>query len=453
MKRRAFLAATALLSLFAPSAVLAARKKKAESSAPTRATTKSSERSSTRGKGRSGRAEVERGARGERDGRGSRRESRHESRRERKRNARRNERAAVEREAVERPATHASPPPAVDTRSSFNLADEQAAVWRNYELVSSLTINEMRGKLRVWLPLALYRDCSWQRSLGHTWQGNFSNAGIYRDPLSDMELFYADWQDAGSVKPQLQVVSQVARQDRHFDITRRGGGGERSEVLRRCLQATPLLPIDGLVRQTAERAIGRIKDPVAQGKAIYDWVIDNSIYDPQVPGIGRGDVEALLDSGRLSGKSADISLLFVALCRSVGIPARPVFGMRVDSSRVMASLGASGNLRDSQHCRAEFYTPGYGWIPVDPSDVRKSIHDERLTGSDSRLAVLRKLLFGVWEANWVALNSALDVRLPGADERTLPFLILPQAVAASERFDSKDSRRISYTVSASRSTL
>jgi len=448
LKRRAFLAATALLSLFAPSTVLAARKKKAESSAPARATTKSSERSSTRGKGRSGRAESER------DSRSSRRESRHESRRERKRNARRNERAAVaEREVVERPATHANPPPStVDTRSSFTLADEQAAVWRNYELVSSLTINEVRGKLRVWLPLALYRDCSWQRSLGHTWQGNFSNAGIYRDPLSDMELFYADWQDAGTVKPQLQVVSQVARQDRHFDITRRGGG-ERNEVLRRCLQATPLLPIDGLVRQTAERAIGRIKDPVAQGKAIYDWVIDNSSFDPQAPGIGRGDVEALLDSGRLSGKSADISLLFVALCRSMGIPARPVFGMRVDGSRVMASLGASGNLRDSQHCRAEFYTPGYGWIPVDPSDVRKSIHDERLTGSDSRLPVLRKLLFGVWEANWVALNSALDIRLPGSNERALPFLILPQAIAASERFDSNDTNRFTYTVSASRSAL
>ncbi len=431
--------------------MLAARKKKAESSAPARATTKSSERSSTRGKGRGGRAESERG---ERDSRSSRRESRHESRRERKRNARRNERAAVaEREVVERPATHANPPPStVDTRSSFTLADEQAAVWRNYELVSSLTINEVRGKLRVWLPLALYRDCSWQRSLGHTWQGNFSNAGIYRDPLSDMELFYADWQDAGTVKPQLQVVSQVARQDRHFDITRRGGG-ERNEVLRRCLQATPLLPIDGLVRQTAERAIGRIKDPVAQGKAIYDWVIDNSSFDPQAQGIGRGDVEALLDSGRLSGKSADISLLFVALCRSMGIPARPVFGMRVDSSRVMASLGASGNLRDSQHCRAEFYTPGYGWIPVDPSDVRKSIHDERLTGSDSRLSVLRKLLFGVWEANWVALNSALDIRLPGSNERALPFLILPQAIAASDRFDSNDTNRFTYTVSASRSAL
>ncbi len=453
MKRRAFLAASALFSLFAPSAVLAARKKKAESSAPARATSKSSERSSTRGKGRSGRGDSERGARGERDSRSSRRESRHESRRERKRNARRNERAAVaEREVVERPAPQASPPPAVDTRSTFNLVDEQLAVWRNYELVSSLTISEVRGKLRLWLPLALYRDCSWQRSLGHTWQGNFSNAGIYRDPLSDMELFYADWQDAGAVKPQLQVVSQVARQDRHFDITRRGGG-ERSEVLRRCLQATPLLPIDGLVRQTAERAIGRIKDPVAQGKAIYDWVIDNSSFDPQVPGIGRGDVEALLDSGRLSGKSADISLLFVALCRSMGIPARPVFGMRVDGSRVMASLGASGNLRDSQHCRAEFYTPGYGWIPVDPSDVRKSIHEERLTGSDSRLPVLRKLLFGVWEANWVALNSALDVRLPGSNERALPFLILPQAIAASERFDSNDANRFTYTVSASRSVL
>ncbi|HMW18247.1 MAG TPA: transglutaminase-like domain-containing protein [Accumulibacter sp.] len=452
MKRRAFLAASALFSLLSPSAVWAARKKKTETAAPARSSNKSSERSANRSTGKGSarnrggtRVEAERGERS----------SRRESRRERKKNASRRERAAaVEREVVERHTAPASPPPTLsDPRPAFSLSEEMAANWRTYELVSSVAINEVRGKLRVWLPLAQFRDTSWQRSLGHTWQGNFNNAGIYRDPLSDLEVFYADWQDAGSSKPQLQIVSQVARQDRHFDITRRGGGGERNEVLRRCLQATAWLPIDGLVKQTAERAIGRIKDPVAQGKAIYDWVVDNTSYDPQAPGIGRGDIEAMLDSHRLSGKSADIALLFVALCRSMGIPARPVFGLRVDSSRLFGGLGATGNLRNSQHCRAEFYNPSYGWIPVDPCDVRKSIHDEGLTGGDAKLVVLRKLLFGFWEMNWIAFNAALDVRLQGGNDRPLPFMILPQAEAGGSRFDSNDASRLTYTVNASRSAF
>lgn len=455
MKRRAFLAASALFSLLAPSAVLAARKKKTDAPARSSSSAKSSERSGARstskGSARSragARAETERGERS------SRREGRHESRRERKKNALRRERAAVaERQVVERPAPPASPPPATDSRPTFNFSEELASNWRTYELVSSVAINEVRGKLRVWVPLAQFRDTTWQRSLGHAWQGNFNNAGIYRDPLSDLEIFYADWQEAGAGKPYLQIVSQVARQDRHFDITRRGGGGERNEVLRRCLQSTAWLPTDGLVKQTAERAIGRIKDPVAQGKAIYDWVVDNTSYDPQMAGIGRGDIEAMLDSHRLSGKSADIALLFVALCRSMGIPARPVFGLRVDSSRLFGGLGATGNLQSSQHCRAEFYNPSYGWIPVDPCDVRKSIHDERLTSGDAKLVVLRKLLFGFWEMNWIAFNAALDVRLQGGNDRPLPFLILPQAETGGSRFDSSDAGRLTYTVSASRSTF
>jgi transglutaminase-like putative cysteine protease len=354
---------------------------------------------------------------------------------------------------VETPAAAAAspPPPAapVEQRNAISLPDEPLPSWRNYDLTSQIAINSVKGKLRVWIPLAQYKDTFWQRSLGHSWRGNFDSAGIYRDPVAELEVFYADWKD-GSGAPQLQLLSQVAKQERHFDITRRGSIPERGEVLRRSLQSSNLVPTDGLVRRTAERAIGRIKDPVAQGKAIYDWVIDNTSYDPSQSGIGRGDVEAMLDSGQLGGKSADIALLFVGLCRSIGIPARPVFGLRVDGSRLFASLGATGNLRAAQHCRAEFYTPGYGWIPVDPADVRKAIHDERLSNGDPKLVVLRKLLFGFWEMNWIAYNSAQDVSLYGASGGPLPFLVLPQAEAAGVRFDSSDTHRFSYTVSASR---
>lgn len=339
--------------------------------------------------------------------------------------------------------------PEAEQRDATSLPDEPAAPWRIYDISSTIAVDSISGKLRVWLPLALYKDTPWQRSLGHSWQGNFTNAGIYRDPAETMLVFYADWNE-GVAAPQMQITSQVAKRDRHFDITRRGNAAERGDVLRHNLHASNLLPTDGLVRRTAERAVGRIKDPLAQGKAIYDWVIENTSYDPAPTGIGRGDVEAMLDGGHLSGKSIDIALLFVALCRSIGIPARPVFGMRIDSSRLFAGLGASGNLSKGQHCRAEFYTPGYGWIPVDPADVRRAIHEENLSSSDPRLVVLRKLLFGFWEMNWVAFNSAQDVKLRGGNGQTLPFLALPQAETAAGGFDSSDTRHFRYSVNAKR---
>src|ERR1035437_5462880 len=189
---------------------------------------------------------------------------------------------------------------------------------------------------------------------------------------------------------------------------------------------------------------------MAQGKAIYDWVVENAMFDPTIESVGNVNIGSLLDSGNLNGRSAEIALLFVGMCRSIGIPARPVFGLRIDRSRLFGSLGESGNLSAAQHCRAEFYTPGYGWIPVDPSDVRKAIRDEHLSNSDSKLTVLKKLLFGFWEMNWISFNAAQDVSLRGSTGRTLPFLIYPEIETGDGRFDSLNSSRFSYSVTATR---
>lgn len=343
-------------------------------------------------------------------------------------------------------------PPAREPRSVVNLPDEPPPQWRTYEITTTLTL-PAGAPVRLWLPLAQYKDTAWQRSLGHRWRGNFASAGIHRDPVAEMEVFHAEWEgkEGGSAAPTLEVITRVATQDRHFDITRREVLAERTEVLRHCLQPTAQVPTDGLVRRTAERAIGRMKDPVAQAKAIYEWVVEHSTHDPRGAGFGSGNIVAMLDGGHFSGKSADIALLFVALCRSMGIPARPVFGLRIDGSRLFGSLGASGDLAQAQHCRAEFYGPGYGWIPVDPSDVRKAIQEEALSGSDSRLAVLRKLLFGFWEMNWISYNAAQDIGLPGSPGAPLPFLALPHAENADGRFDSLRGGRLGYTVAARRS--
>jgi len=335
-----------------------------------------------------------------------------------------------------------------EPRNVISLPDEPLPQWRHYDVQTTITLKRSEGKIRLWLPLAQYKDTLWERSLGHNWQGNFASAGIYRDPVAEMEVFFADWAD-GVEKPQLRISSQVATQDRHFDITRRGAIAERTEVLRRCLQSTDLVPVDGVVRKTAEHAIGRIKDPVAQGKAIYDWIVENVAYDPSVNHGNELNIGTFLEAGDLRCQSAGFALLFVGLCRSIGIPARPVFGLRLDRSRLFESLGASGNLSAAQQCRAEFYTPGYGWIPVNPSDVRKAIRDENLGNWDPKLTVLKKLLFGFWEMNWISFNAAQDVSLRGSTGKTLPFLIYPEVESLDGRFDRQASSQFDYQVNAS----
>jgi transglutaminase-like putative cysteine protease len=91
--------------------------------------------------------------------------------------------------------------------------------------------------------------------------------------------------------------------------------------------------------------------------------------------------------GQYGGRSADINGLFVAICRAIGIPARCVYGLRVGPSRLFRSLGlTSDDATRGQHVRAEFYVPGYGWIPVDPSDVRRAICTGRSFGSRQQAA-------------------------------------------------------------------
>jgi len=87
----------------------------------------------------------------------------------------------------------------------------------------------------------------------------------------------------------------------------------------------------------------------------------------------------MLENNVMGGKCADLNALFVALARAEGIPARDVYGIRVANSNLgYKSLGKAGDITKAQHCRAEFYAAGYGWIPVDPADVRKVILEDKL---------------------------------------------------------------------------
>lgn len=312
-------------------------------------------------------------------------------------------------------------------------APEPPNEWRTYEITTTVNLKGKSGPTRFWLPLPLNQDTLYQRTLGHSWTGNPANAGMRRLPDGDLEVFLCDWPDGGDAK--LQLTTLVTTADRHFDVTKRTVAPEREDILRRNLQASQLIPNDGLAFQLGERIIGRIKDPVAQAKAIYDWVVDNTTYDPSLPGCGTGDVRKQLISGQYGGRSADINGLFVSICRAVGIPARCVYGLRTGSSRLFRSLGISGDdATRGQHVRAEFYIPGYGWVPVDPSDVRRVIAMDIMSDRDSKLISLRKILFGVWEMNWIAFNLGTDITLPGRNAAQ-PFLLHPQMEISGRNVD------------------
>jgi transglutaminase-like putative cysteine protease len=142
--------------------------------------------------------------------------------------------------------------------------------------------------------------------------------------------------------------------------------------------------------------------------------------DPNIKGCGFGDVEKLIVS--LGGKCGDIHSVFVALARSAGVPAREIFGIRMPK-------GKGGDMTKAQHCWAEFYMPGYGWVPVDPSDVRKAMLEKK-TKDLKDVKDLVEYFFGAIEENRIAYQTGRDLTLnPQQKDWKLNYFMYPYAEA------------------------
>jgi transglutaminase-like putative cysteine protease len=327
-------------------------------------------------------------------------------------------------------------------------ADGGDAAWRVFEVTTTVDVLFPAGATRVWLPVPLREDTDWQKNLGDRWSGE-GNLAIAGDPAWGAAFLAADW--PANVPARATLVSRVATRDRDVDVTRRTGARLTPAMQRHYLRATRLVPTDGIVLATAREATKGAQGEVEKARALYEWICENTRRDPKVRGCGTGDIRYMLETGNLGGKCADLNALFVGMARSLRIPARDVYGVRVADSRLgYKSLGKSGDITRAQHCRAEFFLNGVGWVPVDPADVRKVILEEDggKREDDPLVLAARKRLFGGWEMNWMAFNFAHDVELAGAARGPIGFLMYPQAETAEGRLDALDPDNFKYTMSA-----
>jgi transglutaminase-like putative cysteine protease len=321
--------------------------------------------------------------------------------------------------------------------------------WRTFEVTTRVEIQRPSGVSRAWIPLPLAGASDWHRDHGDSWSGNAARAEVMRDPKYGVEM------PAAQGAPHIEVTSRFATRDRAVDLSRPGSGVARlSDAEVRFFTApTELIPTDGIVRDTAESAAKGSRTDLQKARAIYEWVVDNSFRDPQVRGCGWGDIKAMLEAKNLGGKCGDLNALFVGLARSVGVPARDVYGIRVaPSAHGYQSLGAgSPVISKAQHCRAEFFAAGIGWVPVDPADVRKVVLEEppgNLAMGDPKVVAARKRLFGSWEMNWLAYNTGHDLALPHSRGPKLPYLMYPNGETGGERLDQLEPDAFRYAITA-----
>ena len=326
----------------------------------------------------------------------------------------------------------------------------QNGAWRTFDITTRVDIVNPQGVTRVWLPIPSIIS-EWQQSLNSTYTSNGSAVrGHDGHGAGFLYVIFA----ANEAKPFVELTSRIQTQNRTQDWSHKSVVPDSASSLKQWTQATALLPVDGIVRSTALEAIQGAHTDVEKAQKLFDWIIANTYREPKVRGCGEGDIKTMLETGNLGGKCADLNALFVGLCRSVGIPARDVYGLRVAPSAFgYKELGGnSANLKGAQHCRAEVYLKGYGWVAMDPADVVKVMRQETAqwikSPQDRVVAPVNKALFGGWEGNWMAFNTSHDVVLPQSAGPKLGFLMYPTAENADGRLDSYAPDDFKYQISA-----
>ncbi len=120
------------------------------------------------------------------------------------------------------------------------------------------------------------------------------------------------------------------------------------------------IEITEAVRETARKVVGDETNPHLQAQRIYNYMIETYPYshvphlylDTRKPKIAESTY--MLQTGH--GNCGTQSMLFCAFCRSLGIPARAIGGYQMFMQK---EAGA--------HFWAQYFVPGYGWVPVDPT--------------------------------------------------------------------------------------
>ena len=299
----------------------------------------------------------------------------------------------------------------------------------------NLSDHDTEKEIQLWIPYPVTDE--YQNISNVKIAGDYDEAAVYTDRTFKTPMLYARWEN-GNKSRKLNFSFDVKRQEvikRDFPATEAAWDPADYSLY---LASTRLGPVDGEVKKLAEKITAGQTTVLGKAKAIYDWTCENTYRNPETRGCGLGDVYKLLKEP--GGKCTDISSIFVALARAAGVPAREVFGLRQGKKPVQ-------DISKWQHCWAEFYLPGYGWVPVDPADVRKMMLKQNLKLSDSRTKEYRAYFWGGIDPYRIKLGEGRDLTLnPPQAGKPINYLMYPFAQVGDKTLDWLDPATFKYTI-------
>src|SRR5437667_1364880 len=220
-----------------------------------------------------------------------------------------------------------------------------------FEFVYRVKLPEIKGNARVWIPLAktdAFQTVSEQEvNIPLKWEKVHD-----RDYGNDICVLYPQAPDSGKT---IELRYRVLRKEKNAYPANNAEGA-------RYLRPETLVPVNETFRTLADKAAAGKTDDLDRAKAIYDHVIGRMRYDKSGTGWGRGDAIYACDAR--TGNCTDFHAYFIALARSIGIPARFAIGATIPADKNEGTI-------DGYHCWAEFLADGR-WVPVDMSEAWKN---------------------------------------------------------------------------------
>jgi transglutaminase-like putative cysteine protease len=216
------------------------------------------------------------------------------------------------------------------------------------------------GIMKIWFPLPVETESQRNVTVTNLSCSDFIVAG----PVTTGAIGYVYYEiPAGAVNGNLVLSADVAfiSYEQIFEDIDPAKVGEYDTSDPEYLLYTTSernIEVTDAVREKAREIVGNETNPHLQAQKIYYHIIETYPYshvphgslDVREPGVAESTY--MFETGH--GDCGTQSMLFAAFCRSLGIPARAIGGYQMLLSETPGT-----------HFWAEYYLPGYGWVPND----------------------------------------------------------------------------------------
>jgi hypothetical protein len=261
-----------------------------------------------------------------------------------------------------------------------------------FEFIYKATLPQFTDNAHMWIPLPTTDQFQTVtvKSIKAPGQQQTLTDSEYGNRVLHLALSPEDSQKTIELRFNVQRLEKPVYQDQTPDPSR-------------YLNPERLVPDNETFRSIAAEVVEGKDGDLVRARALYDHTIDRMRYAKYGSGWGKGDAVYACDAR--TGNCTDFHSYFIALCRSVDIPARFAIGAAIPSARNEGGV-------DGYHCWAEFYTDGRWW-PVDISEGDKC-------------SSLSTYYFGHHPANRIEFSRGRDLVVePAPDSGPINFLAYP----------------------------